>query len=212
MKYKDAIMELVDAMDSYDCQSQHGDMDKPFIMPIRGRLLNWGRGTVAAGHVEQGVVKLNDRRLKSLVLITQEVGVTGDEAFKNLDQVEAGDNAGVLLRGIERSDVSAVRKFGKKPGTITPYWVWSWFYILKKEESGRHTPFSEYKPQFYFRTLGIYGRSWIYNLNKEMDYARRYCKPSKVGCLRQSLWARLDTIRKIGRTVELLVLLQKINK
>ena len=157
-KYEDAIMELVDAMDSYIPEPVR-DMDKPFIMPIEDVFSIKGRGTVATGRIEQGVVKLNDEVEIVGLKPTQKSVVTGIEAFKNsLDQGQAGDNAGVLLRGIERTDIERGQVLCK-PGTITPHTEFeAEVYILKKEEGGRHTPFSKgYKPQFYFRTTDVTG-------------------------------------------------------
>ena len=157
-KYEDAIMELVDAMDSYIPEPAR-DMDKPFIMPIEDVFSIKGRGTVATGRIEQGVVKLNDEVEIVGLKPTKKSVVTGIEAFKkSLDQGQAGDNAGVLLRGIERSDIERGQVLAK-PGTITPHTEFeAEVYILKKEEGGRHTPFSKgYKPQFYFRTTDVTG-------------------------------------------------------
>ena len=157
-KYEDAIMELVDAMDSYIPEPAR-DMDKPCIMPIEDVFSIKGRGTVATGRIEQGVVKLNDEVEIVGLKPTQKSVVTGIEAFeKSLDQGQAGDNAGVLLRGIERSDIERGQVLAK-PGTITPHTEFeAEVYILKKEEGGRHTPFSKgYKPQFYFRTTDVTG-------------------------------------------------------
>ena len=157
-KYEDAIMELVEAMDSYIPEPVR-DMDKPFIMPIEDVFSIKGRGTVATGRIEQGVVKLNDEVEIVGIRETQKSVVTGIEAFKKqLDQGQAGDNAGVLLRGIERTDIERGQVLCK-PGTITPHTEFeAEVYILKKEEGGRHTPFSKgYKPQFYFRTTDVTG-------------------------------------------------------
>ena len=157
-KYEDAIMELVDAMDNYIPEPPR-DMDKPFIMPIEDVFSIKGRGTVATGRIEQGVVKLNDEVEIVGIRPTQKSVVTGIEAVKkSLDQGQAGDNAGVLLRGIERTDIERGQVLAK-PGTITPHTEFeAEVYILKKEEGGRHTPFSKgYKPQFYFRTTDVTG-------------------------------------------------------
>lgn len=157
-KYEDAIMELVDAMDSYIPEPAR-DMDKPFIMPIEDVFSIKGRGTVATGRIEQGVVKLNDEVEIVGLKPTQKSVVTGIEAFhKTLDEGEAGDNAGLLLRGIEREQIERGQVIAK-PGSITPHTEFeAQVYILKKEEGGRHTPFSKgYKPQFYFRTTDVTG-------------------------------------------------------
>ena len=156
--YEDAIMELVDALDSYVPEPTR-DMDKPFLMPIEDVFSIKGRGTVATGRIEQGIVKLNDEVEIVGVRATQKSVVTGIEAFKkNLDQGQAGDNAGLLLRGIEREQIERGQVIAK-PGSITPHTEFdAEVYILKKEEGGRHTPFSKgYKPQFYFRTTDVTG-------------------------------------------------------
>ena len=157
-KYEDAVMELVAAMDDYIPEPPR-DMDKPFIMPIEDVFSIKGRGTVATGRIEQGVVKLNDEVEIVGIRPTQKSVVTGIEAFKkSLDQGQAGDNAGVLLRGIERTQIERGQVLAQ-PGTITPHTEFeAEVYILKKEEGGRHTPFSKgYKPQFYFRTTDVTG-------------------------------------------------------
>ena len=134
-------------------------MDKPFLMPVEDVFSIKGRGTVATGRIEQGVIKLNDEVEIVGVRDTQKSVVTGIEAFKkNLDQGQAGDNAGLLLRGIEREQIERGQVLAK-PGSITPHTEFeAEVYILKKEEGGRHTPFSKgYKPQFYFRTTDVTG-------------------------------------------------------
>lgn len=155
---EDAVMELVKAMDDYLPEPQR-DLDKPFIMPIEDVFSIKGRGTVATGRIEQGIVKINDEVEIVGIRPTQKSVVTGIEAFKkSLDQGQAGDNAGVLLRGIERDDIERGQVLAK-PGTITPHTEFdSEVYILTKEEGGRHTPFFKgYKPQFYFRTTDVTG-------------------------------------------------------
>ena len=155
---EDAVMELVKAMDDYLPEPVR-DLDKPFIMPIEDVFSIKGRGTVATGRIEQGVVKINDEVEIVGIRDTQKSVVTGIEAFKkSLDQGQAGDNAGVLLRGIERDDIERGQVLAK-PGTITPHTEFeSEVYILTKEEGGRHTPFFKgYKPQFYFRTTDVTG-------------------------------------------------------
>jgi len=157
-KYEDAIMELVDAMDSY-IEEPVRDMDKPFLMPIEDVFSIKGRGTVATGRIEQGVVKLNDEVEIVGLKDSQKTVVTGIEAFKkSLDQGQAGDNAGLLLRGIDRDQIERGQVIAA-PGTITPHTEFeAEVYILKKDEGGRHTPFSKgYKPQFYFRTTDVTG-------------------------------------------------------
>ena len=155
---EDAVMELVAAMDDYfDIPTR--DLDKPFLMPIEDVFSIKGRGTVATGRIEQGIIKLNDPVEIVGLKDTQSSVVTGIEAFKkNLDQGQAGDNAGLLLRGIEREQIERGQVV-VKPGTLTPHTEFdAEVYILKKEEGGRHTPFSKgYKPQFYFRTTDVTG-------------------------------------------------------
>ncbi len=157
-KYEDAVMELVHAMDEYIPEPPR-EMDKPFLMPIEDVFSIKGRGTVATGRIEQGVVNLNDEVEIVGLKDTQKSVVTGIEAFKkNLDKGQAGDNAGLLLRGIEREQIERGQVLAK-PGSITPHTEFeAEVYILKKEEGGRHTPFSKgYKPQFYFRTTDVTG-------------------------------------------------------
>ena len=156
--YEDAIMELVKALDEYVPEPPR-DNDKPFLMPIEDVFSIKGRGTVATGRIEQGVVNLNDEVEIVGIKATQKSVVTGIEAFKkNLDKGQAGDNAGLLLRGIEREQIERGQVLAK-PGSITPHTEFeAEVYILKKEEGGRHTPFSKgYKPQFYFRTTDVTG-------------------------------------------------------
>jgi elongation factor Tu len=155
---EDAIMELVKALDEYVPEPTR-DLDKPFLMPIEDVFSIKGRGTVATGRIEQGIIKLNDPVEIVGIKATQNSVVTGIEAFKkNLDQGQAGDNAGLLLRGIEREQVERGQVLAK-PGSVTPHTEFdAEVYILKKEEGGRHTPFSKgYKPQFYFRTTDVTG-------------------------------------------------------
>ena len=155
---EDAIMELVKALDDY-VEEPVRDLDKPFLMPIEDVFSIKGRGTVATGRIEQGIVKINDEVEIVGLKDTQKSVVTGIEAFKkNLDQGQAGDNAGILLRGIEREQIERGQVV-VKPGTLTPHTEFeAEVYILKKEEGGRHTPFSKgYKPQFYFRTTDVTG-------------------------------------------------------
>lgn len=155
---EDAIMELVAALDSYVPEPTR-DLDKPFLMPIEDVFSIKGRGTVATGRIEQGIIKINEPIEIVGVKATQTSTVTGIEAFKkNLDQGQAGDNAGLLLRGIEREQIERGQVIAK-PGSVQPHTEFdAEVYILKKEEGGRHTPFSKgYKPQFYFRTTDVTG-------------------------------------------------------
>jgi elongation factor Tu len=157
--YEDAVMELVKAMDDY-IEEPTRELDKPFLMPIEDVFSIKGRGTVATGRIEQGIVKINDEvEIVGIQEAPRKSVVTGIEAFKkNLDQGQAGDNAGVLLRGIERDDIERGQVIAK-PGSITPHTEFdSEVYVLTKEEGGRHTPFFKgYKPQFYFRTTDVTG-------------------------------------------------------
>lgn len=155
---EDAIMELVKAMDDFIPEPKR-ELDKPFLMPIEDVFSIKGRGTVATGRVEQGIVKVNEEVEIVGIHDSRKTVVTGVEMFKkNLDQGQAGDNVGILLRGIERNDIERGQVLAK-PGTITPHTEFdSEVYILTKEEGGRHTPFFKgYKPQFYFRTTDVTG-------------------------------------------------------
>ena len=155
---EDAIMALVKAMDDYIPQPER-DLDKPFLMPVEDVFSIKGRGTVATGRIEQGVVKINEEVEIVGIRDSRKSVVTGIEAFKKqLDQGQAGDNAGILLRGIERDDIERGQVIAK-PGSVTPHTEFeSEVYILSKEEGGRHTPFFKgYKPQFYFRTTDVTG-------------------------------------------------------
>ena len=157
-KYEDAVMELVAAMDDYVPEPTR-DLDKPFLMPIEDVFSIKGRGTVATGRIETGIVKINDEVEIIGIKPNQKSVVTGIEAFKkNLDQGQAGDNAGLLLRGIEREQIERGQVIAK-PGSITPHTEFdAEVYVLTKEEGGRHTPFFKgYKPQFYFRTTDVTG-------------------------------------------------------
>jgi len=153
------ILELMDAVDSYIPEPTR-DVDKPFLMPIEDVMTIPGRGTVVTGRVEQGQIKVGDEI--SIVGIHPEIVktvVTGLEMFhKTLDQAQAGDNAGALLRGIKREEVERGQVLAK-PGSITPHTHFkAEVYVLSKEEGGRHTPFfNGYRPQFYFRTTDVTG-------------------------------------------------------
>ena len=151
-------MALVEAMDDYVPQPKR-ELDKPFLMPIEDVFSIKGRGTVATGRIETGIVKINEPVEIVGIHATKQTVVTGIEAFKkSLDQGQAGDNAGLLLRGIERDDIERGQVLAK-PGSVTPHTEFdSEVYILTKEEGGRHTPFFKgYKPQFYFRTTDVTG-------------------------------------------------------
>ncbi len=155
---EDAVMELVKAMDEFIPEPVR-DLDKPFMMAIEDVFSIKGRGTVATGRIDQGIVNVNDEVEIVGVRATQKSVVTGVEMFKkSLDRGQAGDNVGILLRGIERDDIERGQVLCK-PGTITPHTEFdAEVYILTKEEGGRHTPFFKgYKPQFYFRTTDVTG-------------------------------------------------------
>lgn len=156
--HQEKVMELVKALDDY-IEEPKRDLDKEFLMPIEDVFSIKGRGTVATGRIEQGVVKVNEEVEIVGIKDTTKSVVTGVEMFKkNLDQGQAGDNVGILLRGIERDDIERGQVLAK-PGTITPHTEFeSEVYVLTKEEGGRHTPFFKgYKPQFYFRTTDVTG-------------------------------------------------------
>ena len=157
-KYVAAIDELMDAVDSW-IDTPVRDNDKPFLMSIEDVFTITGRGTVVTGRVERGILKLNDEVEIVGIKDTRKVVVTGIEMFrKSLDFAEAGDNAGVLLRGVNREDVERGQVLAK-PGSVTPHKKFkAEVYVLSKEEGGRHTPFfSNYRPQFYFRTTDVTG-------------------------------------------------------
>ncbi len=157
-KYQEAVMELVKAMDDYIPEPAR-ELDKPFLMPIEDVFSIKGRGTVATGRIETGVININDEVEIVGIKELQKSVVTGIEAFKkNLDKGQAGDNAGILLRGIERDQIERGQVIAK-PGSITPHTEFdAEVYVLSKEEGGRHTPFFKgYKPQFYFRTTDVTG-------------------------------------------------------
>ena len=157
-KYVAAIDKLMDAVDSW-IDTPVRDTEKPFLMSIEDVFTITGRGTVVTGRVERGMLKLNDEVEIVGIKDTRKVVVTGIEMFrKSLDFAEAGDNAGVLLRGINREDVERGQVLAK-PGTVTPHKKFkAEVYVLSKEEGGRHTPFfSNYRPQFYFRTTDVTG-------------------------------------------------------
>ena len=157
-KYEEKIMELMDAVDSW-IETPTRDTDKPFLMPIEDVFTITGRGTVVTGRVERGQLKLNDEVEIVGLKDTKKTVVTGIEMFrKSLDYAECGDNAGVLLRGIAREDVERGQVLAK-PGSVTPHTKFkAQVYVLTKEEGGRHTPFfSNYRPQFYFRTTDVNG-------------------------------------------------------
>ncbi|MBL6955729.1 MAG: elongation factor Tu [Chlorobium phaeobacteroides] len=153
-----AIMELMDAVDDYIPEPVR-DVDKPFLMPVEDVFSISGRGTVGTGRIERGVVKINEEVELVGIKPTKKTVVTGIEMFqKILDQGQAGDNAGLLFRGVGKDEIERGMVVAK-PGTITPHTKFkAEVYILKKEEGGRHTPFfNNYRPQFYFRTTDVTG-------------------------------------------------------
>jgi elongation factor Tu len=153
------VVELMAAVDSYIPEPTR-DVDKPFLMPVEDVFSITGRGTVATGRVEQGVVKVGDEvEIVGIRPRTTKTVATGVEMFRKLlDQGQAGDNVGVLLRGIKREDIERGQVLAK-PGSITPHTEFTaQVYVLSKEEGGRHTPFfNNYRPQFYFRTTDVTG-------------------------------------------------------
>ncbi|MER2114342.1 MAG: elongation factor Tu, partial [Solibacillus isronensis] len=158
-EWEEKIVELMDAVDSY-IPTPERQTDKPFMMPVEDVFSITGRGTVATGRVERGQVKVGD--VVEVIGIEEEAKtttVTGVEMFRKLlDYAEAGDNIGALLRGIAREDIQRGQVLAK-PGSITPHTNFkAEVYVLSKEEGGRHTPFfSNYRPQFYFRTTDVTG-------------------------------------------------------
>ena len=155
---KNSILELLKAIDDHIPQPTR-PKDKPFLMPVEDVFTISGRGTVATGRVEQGVVKTGEELEIIGIRDTKKTVCTGVEMFRKiLDTGEAGDNIGALLRGVERADIERGQVLAK-PGSVTPHTKFeAQAYVLKKEEGGRHTPFfSKYRPQFYFRTTDVTG-------------------------------------------------------
>ncbi|MBQ4526609.1 MAG: elongation factor Tu, partial [Clostridia bacterium] len=153
------ILELMDAVDSY-IPSPERDADKPFIMPVEDVFSITGRGTVATGRVERGVAHVGDEvEIVGLTDESRKVVITGLEMFrKQLDDAQAGDNVGALLRGVQRNEIERGQVLAK-PGTINPHTAFKGeVYVLTKDEGGRHTPFfNNYRPQFFFRTTDVTG-------------------------------------------------------
>jgi elongation factor Tu len=155
---KDKIMELMAQVDEYIPEPER-DTDKPFLMAVEDVFTITGRGTVATGRVDRGIVKVGDEVEIVGIKDTEKTVVTGVEMFRKLlDEAQAGDNIGLLLRGISRTDIERGQVIAK-PGTITPHTKFEGqVYILTKEEGGRHTPFFDgYRPQFFFRTTDVTG-------------------------------------------------------
>ena len=161
------IWDLMEACDSFIPEPER-DIDKPFLMPVEDVFSISGRGTVATGRVERGIIKVGEEVEIIGIRTTQKTTVTGVEMFRKLlDQGQAGDNIGVLLRGTKREDIERGQVLAK-PGTITPHTKFkAECYILSKEEGGRHTPFfNGYRPQFYFRTTDVTG---VVNLGEGVE-------------------------------------------
>lgn len=157
-KWEERILDLIKAVDEY-IPTPERPVDQPFLMPIEDVMTITGRGTVVTGRVERGIVKVGEEVSIVGIKETSKAVVTGVEMFRKLlDQGEAGDNIGALLRGIKKEDVERGQVLAK-PGSITPHTDFRGeIYVLSKEEGGRHTPFfTGYKPQFYFRTTDITG-------------------------------------------------------
>ena len=157
-QWEKTIIELMDAVDSY-IPTPARDIDKPFLMPVEDIFTIQGRGTVATGRVERGKVKVNEAVEVVGIRPTRQTVVTGVEMFRKLlDEGVAGDNVGLLLRGVDRKDIERGQVISK-PGSITPHTRFkAEAYVLTKEEGGRHTPFfTGYRPQFYFRTTDVTG-------------------------------------------------------
>ncbi|MBR1702068.1 MAG: elongation factor Tu [Lachnospiraceae bacterium] len=158
-EWGDKIMELMDTVDSYIPDPQR-DTDKPFLMPVEDVFTITGRGTVATGRVERGTLKLNEEvEIVGIKEETKKTVVTGIEMFrKMLDEAQAGDNIGALLRGVQRTEIERGQVLAK-PGTVTCHKKFTaQVYVLTKDEGGRHTPFfNNYRPQFYFRTTDVTG-------------------------------------------------------
>jgi len=158
-KYEDIIMELMNTVDEYIPEPER-DTDKPLLLPVEDVFSITGRGTVASGRIDRGTVRVNDEiEIVGIKEETQKAVVTGVEMFrKQLDEGLAGDNVGVLLRGVQRDEIERGQVIAK-PGSINPHTKFKGeVYILTKEEGGRHTPFfNNYRPQFYFRTTDVTG-------------------------------------------------------
>ena len=157
-EWQDKVMELMEACDSYIPLPQR-DTDKPFLMPIEDVFTITGRGTVATGRIERGIVRLNDKVERIGLGETTEYVITGVEMFRKLlDDAQAGDNVGLLLRGAEKKDIVRGMVLAA-PKSVTPHTEFkAEIYVLTKDEGGRHTPFMNgYRPQFYFRTTDVTG-------------------------------------------------------
>ncbi len=162
------ILELMAAVDEYVPEPER-DVDKPFLMPVEDVFTITGRGTVATGRIEQGVIHTGDEvEVVGIARETEKTVVTGVEMFRKLlDEGQAGDNVGCLLRGVKREDIQRGQVLSK-PGSITPHTNFeAQVYVLSKDEGGRHTPFFKgYRPQFYFRTTDVTG---VVELNEGVE-------------------------------------------
>ena len=157
-KYVDAVVELMNAVDEYIPLPER-EHDKPFLLPVEDVFTITGRGTVATGRVERGIIKVNDEAEIVGIKDTRKTVITGLEMFRKLlDFAEAGDNVGALLRGVNRDEIVRGQILAK-PGSVNPHSKFkAQVYVLSKEEGGRHTPFfGNYRPQFYFRTTDVTG-------------------------------------------------------
>jgi elongation factor Tu len=156
---QEQVLELMQAVDDYVPLPER-DVDKPFLMPVEDVFTITGRGTVATGRVERGIINVNEEvEIVGMQAAVEKTVVTGVEMFRKLlDQGQAGDNIGALLRGVKREDIQRGQVLAK-PGSITPHTKFkAQVYVLSKEEGGRHTPFvNGYRPQFYFRTTDVTG-------------------------------------------------------
>ena len=196
------IFDLMDAVDAFIPEPQR-DIDKPFLMPVEDVFSISGRGTVATGRVERGVIKVGEEVEIVGIRDTVKTTVTGVEMFRKiLDQGQAGDNVGVLLRGTKREDIERGQVLAK-PGSITPHTKFkAECYILNKEEGGRHTPFfNGYRPQFYFRTTDVTG---VVTLPEGVEMVMPGDNVSIVGTLITPIAMEKElrfAIREGGRTV-----------
>ncbi|UUD36941.1 translation elongation factor Tu [Mycoplasmopsis californica] len=201
-KYEESIFELMNAVDTW-IENPPKEFDKPFLLAVEDVFTITGRGTVATGRVERGVLKLNEEVEIVGLKPTKKTVVTGIEMFrKNLKEAQAGDNAGLLLRGVDRDGIERGQVLAK-PGSIIPHTTFeAAIYALKKEEGGRHTPFfKNYKPQFYFRTTDVTG-------GVEFEKGREMVMPGENVNLKVTLIAPIAveegtkfSIREGGRTV-----------
>jgi len=199
-EYEKSIHELMDALDSYIPEPIR-DTEKPFLMPVEDVFSIKGRGTVATGRIERGKISINEEVELVGIKPTRKTVITGIEMFKKqLDFGQAGDNAGILLRGIEKNDIERGQVLAK-PGSITPHTEFeAEIYVLSKEEGGRHTPFTKgYKPQFYFRTTDVTG---------EINFEGEMIMPGDTAKIKGTLISPIAmddglrfAIREGGRTV-----------